>query len=68
MTRKLHGENFSKAHLNKILGYLKNENATLFTSFAVAIVGGWFYSAAYIYSRSLWLPRGVHCIAVRLRG
>lgn len=37
-----------------------NDNATLFTSFAVAIVGGWLYSAAYIYSRSIWLPLGLH--------
>jgi membrane protease YdiL (CAAX protease family) len=37
-----------------------NENATLFTSCAVAIVGGLPYTAAYIYSRSLWLPLGLH--------
>lgn len=37
-----------------------NENATLFTSFSVVIVGGLVYSAAYIYSRSLWLPLGLH--------
>jgi hypothetical protein len=37
-----------------------NENATLFTSCAVAIVGGLPYTAAYVYSRSLWLPLGIH--------
>jgi len=37
-----------------------NENATLFTTFSVVIVGGLVYCAAYIYSRSLWLPFGLH--------
>jgi membrane protease YdiL (CAAX protease family) len=37
-----------------------NDNATLFTTFSVVIVGGLVYCAAYIYSRSLWLPLGFH--------
>lgn len=37
-----------------------NDNATLFTSFSVVIVGGIVYCAAYIYSRTLWLPLGFH--------
>jgi membrane protease YdiL (CAAX protease family) len=37
-----------------------NENATLFTTFSVVIVGGLVYCAAYIYTRSLWLPLGFH--------
>jgi CAAX protease family protein len=37
-----------------------NDNATIFTSLAVAIVGGLVYTTAYIYSRSLWLPLGLH--------
>jgi uncharacterized protein len=37
-----------------------NDNATLFTSFSVAVSGGLILSAAYIYSRTLWLPLGFH--------
>lgn len=37
-----------------------NDNATLFSTFSVAIVGGLVYCAAYIYSRTLWLPLGFH--------
>jgi uncharacterized protein len=37
-----------------------NDNATLFTTFSVVIVGGLVYCAAYIYTRSLWLPLGFH--------
>lgn len=37
-----------------------NNNATLFTTFSVVIVGGLVYCAAYIYTRSLWLPLGFH--------
>lgn len=37
-----------------------NDNATLFTSFSVVIVGGLVYCTAYIYTRSLWLPLGLH--------
>ena len=37
-----------------------NDNATLFTTFSVVIIGGLVYCAAYIYSRSLWLPFGFH--------
>lgn len=37
-----------------------NENATIFTSFAVAIIGGVLYTAAFMYTRSLWLVLGLH--------
>lgn len=37
-----------------------NDNATLFTTFSVVIVGGLVYCGAYIYARSLWLPLGFH--------
>jgi len=37
-----------------------NKNATIFASIAVTIVGGLVYIAAYVFSRSLWLPLGLH--------
>jgi uncharacterized protein len=37
-----------------------NENATIFTSFAVAIIGGVLYTAAFMYTRSLWIVLGLH--------
>ncbi len=40
--------------------HILNGNATLFTSLAVTVVGGLVYIAAYMVSRSLWLPLGLH--------
>ena len=37
-----------------------NENATALTSLSLIIVGGVFYTAAYIYTRRIWLPFGIH--------
>jgi membrane protease YdiL (CAAX protease family) len=40
--------------------HLANENATVFTSFAIAIIGGLLYTAAYMYTRRIWFPLGLH--------
>jgi membrane protease YdiL (CAAX protease family) len=40
--------------------HILNRNATLLTSLSVTIVGGLVYIAAYMASRSLWLPLGLH--------
>ncbi|MFC2103746.1 CPBP family intramembrane glutamic endopeptidase [Bacteroidota bacterium] len=37
-----------------------NENATIFTSFAVVIIGGVLYTAAFMYTRRLWIVLGLH--------
>lgn len=37
-----------------------NENATMFTSLAVAIIGGVLYTAAFMYTRGLWVVLGLH--------
>jgi len=37
-----------------------NENATLFTSLAVAVIGGVLYTAAFMYYRRLWIILGLH--------
>ena len=40
--------------------HMANENATLFTSFAVIIVGGILYTSAFMYTHRIWLPMGIH--------
>jgi membrane protease YdiL (CAAX protease family) len=40
--------------------HLANENATVFTSFAIAIIGGLVETAAYMYTRRIWFPLGLH--------
>jgi len=40
--------------------HLANPNATIFSASAVAIEAGLLFGAAYIYSRSLWLPIAIH--------
>jgi membrane protease YdiL (CAAX protease family) len=40
--------------------HLGNEGATLFSSIAIAIEAGVLLSAAYMLTRSLWLPIGLH--------
>jgi membrane protease YdiL (CAAX protease family) len=37
-----------------------NENATVLTSISLIIVGGFFYTAAFMYTRRIWLPFGIH--------
>ena len=37
-----------------------NENATIFTSCAVAIIGGVLYTSAFMYTRRLWVVLGLH--------
>jgi membrane protease YdiL (CAAX protease family) len=40
--------------------HLANENATVFTSFSIAIIGGLLYTAAYMCTRRIWFPLGLH--------
>jgi membrane protease YdiL (CAAX protease family) len=35
-------------------------NANLFSSLAISLMGGVFFSAAYIYTRRLWIVIGIH--------
>jgi membrane protease YdiL (CAAX protease family) len=37
-----------------------NENATVLTSISLIIVGGIFYTAAFMYTRRIWFPLGIH--------
>ncbi len=41
-------------------GHAGNDNATLFSSVAIAIEAGILLGAAYMYTRSLWLAVGIH--------
>ncbi|HXX30975.1 MAG TPA: CPBP family intramembrane glutamic endopeptidase [Myxococcaceae bacterium] len=41
-------------------GHLGNPGATVFSSVAIAVEGGILLGAAYVASRSLWLPIGMH--------
>ncbi|MDJ1130752.1 CPBP family intramembrane glutamic endopeptidase [Streptomyces iconiensis] len=40
--------------------HLVNTNATLWGTLAIAMTGGLMLSAAYVVTRSLWLPIGLH--------
>lgn len=40
--------------------HLVNANATLWGTLAIAMTGGTMLAAAYVMSRSLWLPIGLH--------
>ena len=42
------------------LGHISNDNATWWSSFAIAIEAGLLLAAAYKWSGSLWLPIGIH--------
>jgi len=42
------------------LGHIANDNATLFSSLAIAVEAGILLGAAYMLTRSLWLPIGIH--------
>ena len=40
--------------------HIGNDNATWFSSFAIAIEAGVMFGAAYMLTRSLWMPIGLH--------
>jgi uncharacterized protein len=40
--------------------HLANPNATLWAGLAIAIEAGIMLAAAYVYTRRLWLPIGIH--------
>ena len=42
------------------LGHLPNDNATWWSSFAIAIEAGLLLAAAYKWSGTLWVPIGIH--------
>ena len=42
------------------LAHLGNPNATWFSSFAIAVEAGILLGAAYMLTRSLWMPIGLH--------
>jgi len=42
------------------LGHYGNQNATVFSSIAIALEAGILLGAAYMYAQSLWLPIGLH--------
>jgi uncharacterized protein len=42
------------------LGHIFNDNATWFSSFAIAVEAGVMLGGAYMLTRSLWLPIGLH--------
>jgi hypothetical protein len=42
------------------LAHIFNPNATWFSSFAIAVEAGLLLGAAYMLTRSLWLPMGLH--------
>lgn len=42
------------------LAHIMNPNATWFSSFAIAVEAGLLLGAAYMLTRSLWMPIGIH--------
>lgn len=42
------------------LGHIENPNATWFSSFAIAVEAGVLLGGAYMLTRSLWVPIGLH--------
>ena len=42
--------------------HIFNDNATLWSSIAIAIEAGSLLGAAYAYNKNLWLPIGIHWI------
>ncbi|WP_017665739.1 CPBP family intramembrane glutamic endopeptidase [Porphyrobacter sp. AAP82] len=42
------------------LAHIFNDNATWFSSFAIAVEAGLMLGGAYILTRSLWVPIGIH--------
>ena len=41
--------------------HIFNENATLWSSFAISIEAGVLLGLAYRFSKNLWMPIGIHC-------
>jgi membrane protease YdiL (CAAX protease family) len=62
LTEELLGSWFALGIQAVLFGFahMFNENATLFTSFAVIIVGGILYTSAFMYTHRIWLPMGIH--------
>ncbi len=62
LTEELLGSWFALGIQAVLFGFahMYNENATLFTSFAVIIVGGILYTSAFMYTHRIWLPMGIH--------
>ena len=62
LTEELLGSWFALGIQAVLFGFahMANENATLFTSFAVIIVGGILYTSAFMYTHRIWLPMGIH--------
>ncbi len=42
------------------LGHIGNDNASVFSSFTIAVEAGLMLGGAYMLTRSLWLPVGLH--------
>jgi hypothetical protein len=42
------------------LAHILNQNATWFSSFAIAVEAGLLLGGAYMLTRSLWMPMGLH--------
>jgi hypothetical protein len=42
------------------LAHIQNHNATLFSSFAIAMEAGLLLGAVYMLTRNLWMPMGLH--------
>lgn len=58
----LGGSWFALAATSALFGFahIANDNATWFSSLAIAVEAGVMLGAAYMLSRSLWLPIGLH--------
>ena len=48
--------------------HIFNDNATLWSSIAIAIEAGSLLGAAYAYSKNIWLPIGIHWIWTYTQG
>ena len=42
------------------MAHIFNDNATIFSSFAIAVEAGVLLGGAYMLTRSLWAPMGLH--------
>jgi membrane protease YdiL (CAAX protease family) len=62
LTEELLGSWFAFGIQAVLFGFahIFNENATLFTSLAVIIVGGILLTSAFMYTHRIWLPMGIH--------
>lgn len=61
-SEELGGSWFALALTSALFGlaHLMNPNATAFSSFAIAVEAGILLGGAYMLTRSLWLPMGLH--------